>query len=152
MRKAAFVSVMLAASFNFLPALASPSVEELFRAFDLFGNWASDCKQPATAANPHVEIAAPSAGEVVEEHDLGSGFARNRYIVLSAARISATQLSVSVNFQPSGQAEERQKLVFLIRNGTRRTIFNQPEGGTTRVKNGIAVELGVKTPVLKKCG
>jgi len=132
-------------------AAASPSIEDLFQAFNLFGSWAADCKQPATPANPRVSISMPSAELVLEEHDLGSDFARNRYSVLSAERISATRLSVAVIFQPGTPEEERQKLTFLIRNGTRRTIFNQPDGSPVRVKDGIALAHHVKTPVLRKC-
>jgi len=38
-----------------------------------------------------------------------------------------------------------------VRNNTRRTIFNQTSGGTVRVKNGIALAHGTKTPLLQKC-
>ena len=31
-------------------------------------------------------------------------------------------------------------------------MFNQPEGGAVRVKDGIALPFHVKTPLLKKCG
>ena len=30
-------------------------------------------------------------------------------------------------------------------------MFNQPEGGAVRVKDGIALARGGKTPVLRKC-
>jgi hypothetical protein len=60
-------------------------------------------------------------------------------------------LSVEVIFRPGAQNEERQKLVFLIRNGTRRTMFNQPDGGEVRVKDGVALAHRIRTPVLKKC-
>jgi hypothetical protein len=153
MRMAAVIlSAALTVCFTFLPAAASPSVEDLFHAFDLFGDWASDCKQPATPANPYVSIVLPSPGLVVEEHDLGLDFEHNRYSVLSAKRISATRLSVVVIFQPGAQGEERQKLTFMIRNGTRRTMFNQAEGGAVRVKDGVALAHHIKTPLLRKCG
>ncbi len=42
-----------------------------------------------------------------------------------------------VVFQPGTDDEERQKLVFLVRKGTRRTMLNEAEGGTVRVKDGI---------------
>jgi hypothetical protein len=144
-------AVVLAAALMITTAAATASIEDLFRAFDLFGSWAPDCKQPATLINPHVNIIVVSPGQALEEHDLGPDFARNRYSVLSAERISATRLSVAVVFQPGAQDEERQKLTFLIRNGTRRTIFNQPEGGPVRVKDGIVLAHGIKTPVLRKC-
>jgi hypothetical protein len=144
-------AVIVSAALSFTPAAASPSVEEVFRAFGLFGIWAADCKQPTTLANPRVSITTPSAGAVLEEHDLGSDFARNRYSVLSAQRISATRLSVAVMFQAGAGGEERQKLAFLIRNGTRRTMFNQPDGGPVRVLDGVVLAHGVKTPVLRKC-
>jgi hypothetical protein len=149
MRIAAIVLILV---LTVAPAAASPSVEDLLRQFDLFGTWAADCQQPAAPGNPHVSITVPSPGLVVEEHDLGSDFAINRYSVLSAERISTTRLAVAVIFQPGAQGEERQKLTFLIRDGTRRTMFNRPEGGAVRVKDGIALAHHVKTRVLRKCG
>ena len=41
--------------------------------------------------------------------------------------------------------------MFLVRKNTRRTMFNQPDGGDVRVKDGIVLASGGKTPVLKKC-
>lgn len=135
-----------------LPAVAAPSVEQLFREFDLLGNWAIDCEQPAAPANPHVRISISSPGTVLEEHDLGDEFAVNHYSILSARRLSPERLSVEVNFKPSDGDEQRQKLVLLIRKATRRTMFNQPDGGEVRVKDGVALAVGIKTPVLRKCG
>lgn len=151
---AVIVVALLTASLAATPlsAAAGPSAEELFREFDLLGNWAIDCTQPATAANPHVAITAPSPGLVLEEHDLGSEFAVNRYNILAASRVSAERLSIEVLFHPSDGDEQRQKLILLVRKDTRRTMFNQPEGGEARVKDGVALARGVKTPVLRKCG
>jgi hypothetical protein len=132
-------------------AAESATIEELFQQFGLFGTWATDCRQPPTPVNPHVSIIVPSPGLVLEDHDLGADFARNRYSVLAATRVSQTRLSVGVIFEPGAPDEERQKLVFEIRDGTRRTLFNQPDGGEVRVKDGIALASGIKTPVLKKC-
>jgi hypothetical protein len=144
-------AVILSVVLTVTPAAASPSIEDLFRHFDLFGNWAANCNHPATPDNPHVSITMPSPGLVLEDHDLGTNFAFNRYSVLSAERISATRLSVAAIFKPGSQDEERQKLTFRIRNGTRRTMFNQTDGGPVRVKNGVALAHHVKTPVLRKC-
>jgi hypothetical protein len=126
-------------------------VDELFQQFDLFGTWAADCSRPATPSNPRVSISTPSAGLVLEDHDLGPDFAVNRYSVLSAERISASSISVDVIFQPGTEVEERQKLVFSVRDNTRRTMFNQADGGTVRVKDGIALARGSRTPLLRKC-
>ena len=136
-----------------LPAAADsgPLVEQVFREFGLFGTWATNCKGPATPANPRVTISMPTAGVVLEDHDLGPDYALNRYSVLAAQRITAERLTVDVIFQPGSPGEERQKLEFQVRNGTRRTLFNQPAGGPVRVKGGIALARGSKTPVLKKC-
>jgi len=147
----AVLSVCLSTSIAPIPAAAAPTVEELFRAFDLFGNWAADCRQPASPANPHVAITMPSPGLVQEDHSLGSEFTLNRYSVLSAERLSDTRLAVAVIFQPGGENEERQKLEFLLSKHTRRTMFNQVEGGPVRVKDGIALAHKLKTPVLTKC-
>lgn len=154
MKIAAVVVALLIASSAASPIslAAAPSVENLFREFDLLGNWAVDCEQPAAPANPHVRILISSPGTVLEEHDLGAEFAVNHYSILSATRLSPERLSVEVNFKPSDGEAQRQKLVLLIRKATRRTMFNQPEGGEVRVKDGVALAHGVKTPVLRKCG
>jgi hypothetical protein len=127
------------------------SVDDVFQQFGLFGTWATDCAKPATPVNPHVNITRPSAGLVLEDHDLGPDFAVNRYSVLSAKKVSATSLSVNVIFQPGTAAEERQKLIFAVRDNTRRTLFNQADGGAVRVKGGIALARRSKTPLLQKC-
>jgi hypothetical protein len=127
------------------------SVDQLFEQFGLFGSWAPDCSRPATPSNPHVSITTPSSGLVLEDHNLGPDFSVNRYSVLSAERVSATGISVEVIFQPGTEVEERQKLVFSVRDNTRRTMFNQGDGGTVRVKDGIALARGSKTPLLRKC-
>ena len=88
---------------------------------------------------------------MLEDHDLGPDFSVNRYSVLSAERVSASSISVEVIFQPGTEVEERQKLVFSVRDNTRRTMFNQGDGGTVRVKDGIALARGSKTPLLRKC-
>ena len=127
------------------------SVEEMFQQFGLFGHWATDCNKPPTPGNPHVSITTPNAGLVLEDHNLGPDFAVNRYSVLSAERTSPTSLSVDVIFQPGTELEDRQKLIFSVRNNTRRTIFNQTSGGAVRVKDGIALAHGTKTPLLQRC-
>lgn len=132
-------------------AAGAASLEELFQQFGLFGTWAADCDKPATPANPRVSITMPSAGLVLEDHNLGPDFAVNRYSVVSAERMSATNLSVDVIFQPGTEVEERQKLIFSVRDNTRRTVFNQTNGGAVRVKDGIALARGSKTPLLRKC-
>jgi hypothetical protein len=71
---------------------------------------------------------------------------------LSAERLPGDRVALQVIFQPGTQIEERQNLVLLVQRGTRRTLFNQPEGGPVRVKEGVAVGRGTKTPTLKKCG
>jgi len=142
---------MLAAAIATPAAAQAASTEELFHEFGLFGTWAAQCQQAASPVNPHVSITMPSAGLVLESHDLGPGYAVNRYSMLAAERLSAERLSVQVIFQPGVEGEERQKLVFRVRGGTRRTMFNQPDGGAARVKDGIAIANRSKTPVLKKC-
>ena len=133
------------------PSANATSVDEMFQQFGLFGTWASDCGRPATPSNPRVSITTPSTGLVLEDHNLGPDFSVNRYSVLSAERVSASSISVQVIFQPGTEAEERQKLVFSVRDNTRRTMFNEGDGGTVRVKDGIALARGSRTPLLRKC-
>ena len=147
-----FVAVLVFAALTAVSAVARAAPpDRLFREFGLFGTWAADCKAPASPGNPHVSITTPAPGVALEDHDLGPNYAVNRYSMLSAERISAEELSVETIFQPGTDAEERQKLIFLVRDGTRRTMFNQPDHGSVRVKDGIVVSRGTKTPVLNKC-
>jgi hypothetical protein len=141
----------VAATLAVYPSANAESVDQLFQQFGLFGTWATDCGRPATPSNPHVSITTPSAGLVLEDHNLGPDFSVNRYSVLSAEKLSASSISVEVIFQPGTEVEERQKLVFSVHDNTRRTMFNQADGGTVRVKDGIALARGSKTPLLRKC-
>lgn len=135
-----------------LPAAAGgPSPEELFKQLGLFGTWASDCAAEPSPANPHVRISQPAPGVILEDNDIGPNNVVNRYSILAAEQLSATQLAVQVIFQPGKEGEERQKLVWSVHEGTLRTLFNQPQGGPVRVKDGVAVGYGSKTPLLKKC-
>jgi hypothetical protein len=140
-RPAAFA--LLVGAFVVPSQADAASAEELFRHFNLFGTWATDCKIPPTPSNPHVSITTPSAGLILEDHNLGSDYAVNRYSVLSAEQVSSTSVAVNVIFQPGTDAEERQKLIFAVRDKT--------DGGPVRVKDGIAVARGSKTPLLRKC-
>jgi|SRR5689334_1969456 hypothetical protein len=143
--------LVLAASAVLSNNAGATSVDELFQKFGLFGTWATECDSPPSPANPHVTITAPSAGLILEDHNLGADFAVNRYSVISAEPASSTNLAVDVIFQPGTEVEERQKLVFSVRDNTRRTMFNQTSGGTVRVKDGIALARGTKTPLLRRC-
>lgn len=139
------------------PAIRAPitkpvSVEALFREFGLFGTWAVDCGAPSSPTNPFVEVVAPGAGAVAEIHDVGPGNVRNRYDVLSAERLAADRIGLRVVFLPGTDFEERQRLEVVVRGDTRRTMFNQPDGEPPRVKDGVVVGFGLKTPLLKKCG
>lgn len=150
-----FVAVLFVGLFFANGAAAEPateaSTENVFQSFGLFGDWALDCKQPASPANPHVAISS-NEGQVLEEHSLGDEFAVNRYSVVSAARLSPERLSVEVIFGAGTENEQRQKLILQVRKGTRRTMFNQPDGSEVRVKDGIALSHGTRTPLLRKCG
>lgn len=135
-----------------LPAAAqSAPPDALFKDFGLLGSWAVDCAEAASPTNPHVRITTPAPGVVLEDHDLGASYALNRYSMLSAARAGSDELSVETIFQPGTSVEERQKLVFQVHDGERRTMFNQPDNGAVRVQDGIVLGRGTKTPVLKKC-
>ena len=149
MRIAAVIVVAFAAAVQ-TAAQAAP-VDALFQQFGLFGTWASDCGRTASPDNPHVNIATSSPGLVVENYDFGRDYAVNHYSVLAAERLADDRLSVEVIFQPGTDAEEHQTLVFLVRDRTRRTLFNQPAGGAVRVKDGIALARGSKTQLLRKC-
>jgi hypothetical protein len=134
------------------PNTAKPAgVDDVFRQFNLFGVWAADCREPPSPDNPRLSITTPAAGVVLETHNIGADYEANQYSILSAERLSPTRLAVEVIFQPGAEGEERQKLVFRIRDDTRRTMFNQPEGGAVRVKDGIALANHSRTPLLRKC-
>lgn len=149
------LAVLFASLAVALPAVAAtgegPPPELVFQQFGLFGTWANNCSAAASPANPHVKISQPSPGLILEVHHLGADYAVNRYSVLSAERLSTTRLSVVVLLHPGAEDQERQKLIFVIHGHTRRTMFNQADGGPVRVKDGIALARGTKTPLLHKC-
>jgi len=128
-----------------------PDVDKLFVRFGLFGSWAQHCERKATPANPHVRITNPSPGAVLEDQDFGAGYSANRYSVVAAAAQSPTRLAVEAIFQPGKPDEQRQWLVYEIRHGTRRTLYNRTGGGAVRVKDGVVLAAGTRTPMLRKC-
>lgn len=132
-------------------AAKAPSTAEVLRQFGLFGNWAVNCQRPAAADNPHVSDRVLSPGVIMERQDLGPDNVVNRYSVLSAKSLSKTEVSLQVLFQPGGKGDERQRLVLVVRDGTRRTMFNQVADGPVQVKDGVALKFGVRTPLLTKC-
>jgi hypothetical protein len=138
-------------SMTLAAAAEPPTPVEVFRQFGLFGTWAVDCGRPASPSNPYVGDILQETGAVVEEHHLGPNYAVNRYNVLTAERLSATQVALEVVFQPGSEAAQRQKLIMHVSDGERRTLFNQPQDGAVRVKDGIVLAAGVKTPTLMKC-
>lgn len=134
-----------------LPETGS-TAETVFREVGMFGTWAADCGRPASLDNPHVDVTAPGAGLVLENNDVGPDYAANRYSVLMARQMPGHRVEVDVIFRPGAPGEERQTLVFEVHDGTRRTMFNRVEGGDIRVRHGIVLSRGIKTPMLRKCG
>lgn len=148
----AVLLLSLAAS---LPAAAAaptgPPPEQVFQSFGLFGTWASDCSAEPSPDNPYVRISQPAPGIILEDNDIGPNNVINRYSILSAEKLSDTRVSVNVIFRPGKQDEQRQTLIWAVHNGTLRTMFNRSNDGPARVKDGVAVRYGVKTPLLSKC-
>jgi hypothetical protein len=138
-------------SMTLAAAAEPPPTVDVFQQFGLFGTWAVDCGRPASPQNPYVSDILQDTDAVVEEHHLGPSYVVNRYRVRSATRLSATQVAVEVIFQPASEVAQRQKLIMRVRDGQRRTLFNQPQGGEVRVRDGVVLAAGVKTPTLRKC-
>lgn len=134
-----------------IPAAATPATEDVLREFHMFGTWAVECGKPPSPANPHVDVSNPNPGLVFEDHHLAGEGPVNRYTIVGAERLSEVRLSLDVIFEPGKPNEERERLVLQVRDGTRRTLFNQAQDGQVRVKDGIVVGYGVKTPLLTKC-
>jgi hypothetical protein len=130
---------------------AEPGVIDLFQFFGLFGTFAADCSRPAAPANPHVSVTQQDGNLVIEAHDVGPEYATNLYSVRAARRLSADRLEIKVVFVPGEQLEEFQTLELRVSKGTRRTIFNRIDDGAVRVRRGVALANGHKTPLLKKC-
>lgn len=126
-------------------------VVDLFYAFGLFGTFAADCGRPAAPNNPHVSVTRESADLVIETHFVGDQYAANHYSVRSARRLAAHRLEIKVVFVPGTQAAQYQTLEIVVGKGTRRTVFNRVDDGEIRVRRGVAVANGSKTPLLKKC-
>lgn len=145
--------VMVILSLTFLATTAwADSTTDLFRQFDLLGEWAVQCGAAASPDNPHVSTTLVGPDVVVETHNLGTEYAVNTYSILSAKRLDDHRLEVEVIFQPGKNGEARQQLVFQVRGDTRRTIYNKPdEAKKPLVNNGVVLANGIKMPLLKKC-
>lgn len=130
---------------------AEPGVIELFREFELFGTFAPNCSQPPAPTNPHVSVRQQDGNLVIEAHDVGPEYATNLYGVRAARRLGKDRLEIKVVFAPSVEVEEFQTLELQIGKGTRRTLLNRVDGGVVRVRRGVAVANGSKTPLLKRC-
>ncbi len=146
-----WLSMTLAAAATPVPMGTPPTPAQVFRTYGLFGTWAVDCGRPASPQNPYVRDFLNDAGAVAEEHHFGADYAVNHYDVLSAKRLSATEVELDVTYEPGDEAVHRQTLVMRVADGRRRTLFNQPVGGKVRVKGGLVLGLGVKTQTLVKC-
>jgi len=128
-----------------------PAVVDLLRTYDLFGAFARDCGRPAAPGNPHVRVTEEPGGLVIETHDFGLGSSANIYSVRAARRIAADRLELKVVFVPGTLSEQFQTLELMVGKGTRRTVFNRVDNGPVRVRHGVALANGSKTPQLKKC-
>lgn len=128
-----------------------PAVVDLLRANDLFGTFAPDCGRPAAPINPHVRVTQETGGLVIETHDFGLDSSANIYSVRAARRIAADRLELKVVFVPGTLSEEFQTLELMVGKGTRRTMFNRVDNGPVRVRHGVAVANGRRTPLLKRC-
>jgi hypothetical protein len=126
------------------------TVTELFRQYELFGEWAHDCTKPLSDKNHYVDVINPSSGPIIESHRFGPHWAPNNYIILSARAVSADVISVRTVVWPGTKEQEINDLVFLVGGDTRRTISNQPEGKALRVQRGIQPD-NRETPTLYKC-
>ena len=149
--KLAAVIVFTALSAVPFPAQAASPLVKTLQQFGLFGRWAPDCRAPAAIDNSHVRDILQSNGQVLERHDQGADTESNVYRIVAAKKLSATRLSLSVIFKPGSSDAERQKLEYIVSNGTRRTMANQPDKGDAVVKDGIVLGAGSETPVLMKC-
>ena len=143
---AAAVFLILTAS-----AAAAETAEDLFSEFDLYGDWAVRCGEAASAMNPHVTIERISAGVLTEEHNTGPDYQLNSYLIATAEKISGSELSVHALFRAGAGDQVGQTIIWRIANKTRRTLFNQLDGGRVRVKDGVVVTTGGHTPLLHKC-
>jgi len=135
------------------PASArKPSVAELFSQFGLFGIWAINCDSEPAIDNPRATLLRPPpSGPVVENDDTGPGTYVNHYIIIAARRLGDDTLSVKVLYRTGPGHQQLQDQVWRVRDNGWRTLFNKPKGEPARVKDGIVVGSGGKTPVLHRC-
>ena len=136
-----------------LPAAAQETpIAELFEQFGLFGSWAARCDKEPSLDNVRATISRQETDNVIEDDDPGQGYQVNRYTIVKAKKVADDQLSVEVVYRPNTKEEQRQEQIWLVRDGSWRTMMNKPKGERARVKNGVVVGTTIKTPVLRKCG
>ena len=132
-------------------AASGAEVLEMLQAHDLIGTFARDCSRPPAPNNPYVKVSQETGGLVIETHEFGAELAANIYRLRAARRLAADRLELKVVFVPGSLNEEFQTLELMVGKGTRRTMFNRVDTGPVRVRQGVALANGSKTPLLKKC-
>lgn len=132
-------------------AASGAEVVEMLRAHDLIGTFARDCGRPSAPNNPYVKVSQETGGLVIETHEFGAELAANIYRLRAARRLAADRLELKVVFVPGSLNEEFQTLELMVGKGARRTMFNRVDSGAVRVRQGVALANGRKTPLLKKC-
>ena len=147
----AAAAIALAAIFA-TGAIAKPSsaVRE-FRHFNLFGIWASNCREAPSLDNPRVTVGSGGQGMVLEVDEFGPDYEVNRYVIVAAKRMSGRRIAVDALFQQGDAEPQPQLIIMRIENRTRRTMFTGGADEPPRVKDGIAVAIGKPTPLLTKC-
>lgn len=145
-------SVLLLMLSSTAAATQNPSVTKLFDEFGLFGTWATDCNRAPAVDNPYATVIRPTGtGPVIEKDDAGPSAYVNRYTIVSAKRLTADTLSVTTVYRVGKQEKQVQDQIWFVRDGSWRTLFNQPKGETALVKDGNVVGSGIKTPILHRC-
>jgi hypothetical protein len=127
------------------------SVGALLEQYNLFGRWAVDCEQDASPENPWVMVIKPASGPTVEIHDLGRGYEKNHYTIMSAKALAADKLFVQTMLRPGTREQEVDGLIWRVGDGVRQTVLNQPAGQPLRVKDAISLVNGRSIPKLRKC-
>jgi hypothetical protein len=127
------------------PAHAA-TVQEVFKKFDLLGNWSADCTKPVGPQNPYVTHRALGADRMQRGPMFDSTTPPTLFVVDQAAEGKPGELAFSFK-----DGKNRVNLVVRVEHNRMRTMERALDNGQKPIVNGRQADDGRDTPWFNKC-
>jgi hypothetical protein len=122
------------------------TVQEVFKKFDLLGNWALDCSKPASPQNPYITHRA--FGDRVQRGPMTDPASQPAMFVVDQA---AEGKPNEVAFSFLMDAKNHANLVVRVEGKRMRTMERTHDNGEKPISDGRQTADGRETPWFNKC-